>query len=407
MNQKKNRIMLFCRNLSRVGGSEKLLFEEAANFEKNDLDVQISTFYYCEDVLFNKNYNFKIDYHIYQEGTKSLFLKIIEEIQNVFFLRNKIKNSKPDIILATSSWDCLSLYLATFATRFSYNTHIHGTIFWFQNSNLKYALIHKKVFSKIRNSVIGHKEFIPLNPPKMGLMNRIVNEFHALIMYLAVKKAKKIFVLSKQMKWEVNQLYGKDSIIVKGAFTDEILKYKPKKDIRKSLDLKGKRIILNLNRLDPRKRVDLLIKSFSEISNEFADAVLLIGGTGPEEDKLKTLVRDLKIEDKVKFLGYVKEEDKWEYISACDVFAHPNWADFAIAPFEALALRKKVVWSSEMEIDDEIRNTGLIFSAEPTVNKFAQTIKDALITEISPKKYSLDNYTWGVYCQKVYEELIK
>jgi hypothetical protein len=71
-------------------------------------------------------------------------------------------------------------------------------------------------------------------------------------------------------------------------------------------------------------------------------------------------------------LGYVKEEDLWDYLAACDVFAHPNWADFAIAPYEALALQRKVVWSNEMEKSGQVTGNRHVFPAEPTVEGLAQ-----------------------------------
>ena len=46
--------------------------------------------------------------------------------------------------------------------------------------------------------------------------------------------------------------------------------------------------------------------------------------------------------------------------------AHPNWAEFAIAPLEALALNKKVVWSTEMEIDETLKEINMYFLLTPS-----------------------------------------
>ena len=106
----------------------------------------------------------------------------------------------------------------------------------------------------------------------------------------------------------------------------------------------------------------------------------------------------------MKFLGYIKEEDLWDWLASCDVFVHPNWADFAIAAYEPLALQKKVVWSTEMEIDPPLAGDAHIFSANPTPEDFAATIEQALDTEIQ-EPIDVSMYAWDVYCDKVLNEL--
>ena len=398
------RVVLFCEGLVGVGGAERLLFEEVKYLEKNRIETHILVFDFKEVVLFNNAYDVNIEQIGHRTESKNLLLKIIRKLRNIYALRERIRDIKPDIIISTTAWDSISLYLATLFTPFYYVSHIHGTIFWFQDDLLKYALIHRRVFNEIRESVVGHKEFISIRPPKSSLARRMFKEVYAVAMYMGVRKAKKIFVLSNQMKWEVNKLYGKDAIVLKGAFPPEILNYKPKIDIKERLDLVDKKMILNVNRLDPRKRIDLLIKSFKQIYDKFNDVVLVIGGVGPEEDNLKALVKKLNIQDRVKFVGYIKEEELWDYLASCDVFVHPNWADFAIAAYEPLALQKMVVWSTEMEIDEYLSTNKHIFPASPTVDDFAEAIEKALSTDVK-KNDDLSMYTWDNYCEGIMREL--
>lgn len=399
--------ILFASNLLGVGGAERLLLEEAKNFRKNGYETKILTFDYDEATLFNgtydKNMINQIGYKIQQRG---LFALVINRIRNIIFLRKKLREANPDIILSSSIWDCTILYYATLLTSLNYSTHIHGTIFWFHTDLQKYALIHKNVFNEIRESVAGHKEFIPIKPSDAGLIGYVLKELLAVEACLSVRKAKKIFVLSNQMKWEVYKLYGKGAIVLKGAFPKEILSYKPKQDIKKELGLTNKRIILNVNRLDKRKRIDLLIKAFKLIHDENRDVILIIGGTGPEEQNLRDLSKKLDLLDYVIFAGYIKEEELWDYIIACDVFVHPNWADFAIAAYEPLALQKKVVWSTEMEIDKHLSSNRHIFPAEPTVEAFKRAIIKALNTDIQERN-DMSSYTWDRYCDEILKELIR
>jgi len=390
-----------------VGGIERIIAEEVKYFKKKGIETHVLTHTFNEDAkLFSEIYKVNIEGVCGEQRlSKNTLLKVM---RSVLGLRRKIKEIKPDIIISQSVPDCVYLYFATLFTSYTYITHIPATIFWLndETSLAKYALIHKKVFKEIRDSVIGHKEFIPPTPPKMGLTRRIMVELSAIAMYMGVKKAKKIFSHSKQMIWEVGKLYGKDNdaIALKGAFSSQILNYKPEQNIKEKLGLRNKKMILNINRLDARKRIDLLIRAFKKVSDMFKDVALVIGGIGPEEEKLKKLAKELDIVDKVKFVGFIEEEELWDYYASCDVFAHPNWADFAIAPYEALALQKNVVWSTEMELDKSIMKNKHIFTVDPTIEDFTRAIEKALNTKIEEKN-DLFMYTWDKYCERIYNEI--
>ncbi len=397
------KIVIFCAELIGVGGEERLLFEEARYIQGLGIDLQIIVYRLKEEVFFNQTYRMNVK-EIGYRTRRGYAKKLLEKIRCILALRKEIRKIKPDVIISTSSADCADLYFATLLTPLRYVTHIHGTIFWFPNELLKYALVHRKVFHEIRESVIGHKEFIPAKPPESSLARQVVKEFAAFFRILGVRKAGRVFVLSNQMKWEVGKLYNKEATVLKGAFPEKIFRYTPSQDIRARLGLQGKRIILNVNRLDPRKRVDLLIKSFKLLLGRFDDLVLLIGGRGPEASNLEKLVSMLDLQDKVRFLGYIEEGELLDYVSCCDIFVHPNWADFAIAAYEALALQKKVVWSVEMEIDENLAGNRHVFAALPTVDGLAEAMENALTTVV-PENNDLSAYTWERYFSALMSEI--
>ena len=396
------KVIIFFFGIIAAGGEEKLLFEQAKYFEKKDIETYILTYRFSGNA-YGDVYKMNIDIINKKPTLQNLLLKTIYEI---LALRKRIKEINPDIIISHDYRDCIYLYFATLFIPVPYVVHIPETIFRSDKCLEKYALIHRKVFDEIRNSTIGGREFISLKPPKSSLIRRMIAEFIAIAIYIGVKKAKRVFVLSNQMKWEIDKLYGKgkDTIVLKGAFPSEIFEYKPKENIKKKLGLTDKRLILNVNRLVSRKRVDLLIKAFKHIYDKFDDVVLVIGGTGPEEKNLKNLTKEWNIESRVKFMGYIPEEERKDYYACCDVFAHPNWADFAIAPFEALAMQKKVVWSSEMDIDENLVANKHVFVANPTTNDFADAVEKALNTEI-PEDDDLSDYTWEKYFEEVMRNL--
>ena len=387
-----NRAVIFCAGLMGAGGEERLLWEEEKFFRGKGIETIVLTFSFDKGALYD-----------YQPEKLEVIKAEPSFVSHIFALHRKLKQIKPDIVIASSNSNAVYLYLATMFTSIPYMVHIHGTLFWFPKDTIKYAFIHKNVFSEIRESVIGHKEFIPEHP-QCSVKRRIASEFLAILDYHVVRKARKIIVLTDQLKCEVEKLYGKDAVVARGCLSPESLSYQPKDDIRQKLGLQGKRIILSVGRLDPRKRIDVLIKTFAKILPKYENLCLLIGGTGEEEERLKNLTEELGITHRVKFLGFIQDSELFDYYSACDVFAFPSWTTSGITPYEALAVGKKVVWTSEA--DEPVLGDKHVFVAEPNVEDFARGLEEALNSNVEGN-VDLSDYTWEMYFETVYRAVIE
>lgn len=77
-------------------------------------------------------------------------------------------------------------------------------------------------------------------------------------------------------------------------------------------------LILSLGRLHDDKAFDVLLRALASCPQ----AYLWIGGTGPREDFLKTLARQLGLEARVRFLGW--QEDVSALYKACDIYCCPS-----------------------------------------------------------------------------------
>jgi glycosyltransferase involved in cell wall biosynthesis len=364
------------------------------------------TYQYSREALFDEVFKAKVHQLIGKNllYATSLPWRVIYLPRMVLSLRKKIKEIKPDIIISRSPFECIYLYLATLFTPFTYVTHIHSTISRDSGDLRQFACVYRQALRKIGESTPGHKEFNPEAAPKANPLKRIISELTAITEYLAVRKARKIIVLSHQMKDEVSELYHREAVVLKGAFPAAILDYTPRQNIREKLGFGDKRIILNVCRLIPRKRVDLALKAFQTIAGLYRDLILVIGGTGPEADNLKNLATKLGIGERVKFIGFVPDDDLWDYYAASDVFVSLDWADFGISAYEALALQKKIVWSTEIETDDYLGRNRHIFAANPTVEDVAGALETALVTGVT-EKFDMSPYTWQRYCEQVMQQL--
>ena len=67
-------------------------------------------------------------------------------------------------------------------------------------------------------------------------------------------------------------------------------------------------LFVYLGRLKKYKRVDIVIRAFARLN--VPDATLEIAGTGDYRARLERLVKSLHLEDRVKFLGFIPEDQK-------------------------------------------------------------------------------------------------
>jgi phosphatidylinositol alpha-1,6-mannosyltransferase len=95
-------------------------------------------------------------------------------------------------------------------------------------------------------------------------------------------------------------------------------------ELLQELGLEGRKIILTLGRLVERKGQDTVIQAMPKILANVPNAVYLVGGRGPYEERLRNLVAASDLEERVKFLGFVQNEKLPSLYSICDVFVMIN-----------------------------------------------------------------------------------
>ena len=128
--------------------------------------------------------------------------------------------------------------------------------------------------------------------------------------------------------------------------------------IEKPKKLKDKKIIFSIGYLREGKGIDYLIKAFNKLNRK--DAVLLIAGTGDQEEKLKVLAKDNK---NIIFLGYKEGIDKANYYSISDFFVFPTLYDvWGLVVNESLYYGSPIICTDKAEARDLIEEgkTGFI-----------------------------------------------
>jgi teichuronic acid biosynthesis glycosyltransferase TuaC len=161
-----------------------------------------------------------------------------------------------------------------------------------------------------------------------------------------------------------------------------------------------KKIILNISRLYDEKGQRYLIQSINGILSHNRDVMVYIGGSGPLKDKLELQIKNLKLQDNVKLIGFIPDKLMPIWMSACDLFILPSLSEsFGIVQVEAFACGKPVVATRNGASEEIINSEDYGMLVDPGDSEsLARAIMLALDKEWDPSKifsyaerFSLEN----------------
>ncbi|MGO1470914.1 MAG: glycosyltransferase family 4 protein, partial [Tissierella sp.] len=160
-----------------------------------------------------------------------------------------------------------------------------------------------------------------------------------------LNRADKILSTSEVMAKETKKYTNKAIEVT--PFGVDTNKYKPNDQYKNE----NKIIIGTVKTLDPKYGVDYLIKAFANSvkNNPDLDLELHIAGKGPQEQELKQLSKKLEVFDKVRFLGFLSEDQVIKTFNSFDIAAFPSIFDsesFGVAAVEAGACSVPVIVSN-------------------------------------------------------------
>jgi phosphatidylinositol alpha-mannosyltransferase len=116
--------------------------------------------------------------------------------------------------------------------------------------------------------------------------------------------------------------------------------------------------ILFVGRLDKRKGLDVLLRAFPRVRQDFPDARLTVVGKGPTELESRLLAQGLGIADSVDFKGFAPVDELPSYYAGADVFCSPALGGeaFGIVLLEAMACGTPVVASDITGYNEVVQN---------------------------------------------------
>jgi phosphatidylinositol alpha-1,6-mannosyltransferase len=141
--------------------------------------------------------------------------------------------------------------------------------------------------------------------------------------------------------------------------------------LRTRLELGTRTVLLTIARLVPRKGIDSVLAALARVRSAVPDVVYLIAGDGPDRARLEQLARSARVDDAVRFVGPIADDELPLWYSLADVFVMPSRSEppdvegFGIVFVEAAACERPVVAARAGGVPDAVADgvSGLL--AEP------------------------------------------
>ncbi len=81
---------------------------------------------------------------------------------------------------------------------------------------------------------------------------------------------------------------------------------------------------MQAGRLIEKKGLPVTLRAFAKFLRRYPDATLTIAGEGPLRGRLQDLARELKIDNRVSFTGFISQEQLRDLYYLSHIFLHPS-----------------------------------------------------------------------------------
>lgn len=168
------------------------------------------------------------------------------------------------------------------------------------------------------------------------------------------RQAQQVIVCSQFMAQEVQYFFGlpADRITVipngvdirrlqNGWLPDELMEF------RRQYAAPDEALVFSISRLVYEKGVHLLVEAAPAILADQPRTRIVIAGLGPEYDRLTARARELGLNDRLNFIGYISDEERNRLFRVANCAVFPSlYEPFGIVALEAMALGCPLVVSN-------------------------------------------------------------
>jgi len=163
-------------------------------------------------------------------------------------------------------------------------------------------------------------------------------------------------------------------------------------------------LFIYTGRLGPEKNIEFLLEAFAGVARAFAKVKLMLVGTGLKDLKYKSISKDLGLEDKVIFTGFIPYKELPGYLCLADAYVTASVTEVhPLSVIEAMASGLCVLGIQSPGVGDTIEDgkTGYLAASEDIAEFTAKMVRLAVEKEkriemgqaakIAAEKYAIEN----------------
>ncbi len=243
---------------------------------------------------------------------------------------------------------------------------------------------------------------------------KIIGKLYNYLDEISAKNFDEIVVLDFKNKEKIKNIYNKEARVVRTGLDYKKVDPETFNELMEKYQLKNKKLILTVNRLEKQKRVEdfimsieLLIKKNISLKNKVLGIIV---GKGSEEFFLKDLVKKLNLSNEILFIGSTTDKELTAWYKLCDVFVFtPINQTWGLTPLEAMSFGKPSVISDGAGVIEVLKNkenTMIVPTMNPkmTTNALEKLMFDETFYKNISKngeKYVKDNLSWEKYSKGI------
>jgi len=361
-----------------IGGGERVLYEQCRR-------------------LVAKGHNVHVLTRLMQDHTT-----FYETIEGVTEWRYAV-NQKNDVFFLSSTWRNAARLFSSLHEKYHFDCiNFHQP---FSSLGVLKSPHSRRIPKFYTCHSLSFEEYISRNQVPKGIINRAIRRLNIISRRLLERKvlsrSDRIIVLSNYTAQKLNENYSiphsKVSMLPGGVDLDRYFPVDDRRNLRRALDIPlDKWILFSVRNLVPRMGLENLLHAFGKVADTLPDTYLVIGGKGPLKDALTALTNTLGLNERVRFTGFIPDEQLCSYYRMADIFILPTLEleGFGLVTLEAMASGLPVLGTpvgGTKEILDRF-DSNFLFS-----DTSADSIADLIIRKYHLKKENPQ--AWDEICQ--------
>jgi glycosyltransferase involved in cell wall biosynthesis len=249
--------------------------------------------------------------------------------------------------------------------------------------SLLYSPVPEGMLIPVTKQIITVHDLIPLVIPES---TKLLKYYYLVILPRLLKVSDAIIVVSESTKKDLNKYYpevNRPIHVNYQGYNDNVFKTEDSNNLKKitnKYEIKSAQYLLVVGECRSYKNTAAVIQAFSLLNLKDINMVI-VGKLNKSDKDIHSVPRNLGVQDRVKFLGYVPDEDLATLYQGAKAFIFPSlYEGFGIPLLEAMACGCPIAASNTSSIP-EVCGSAAVYFDPHNIDDMAKTISNLLTSE--------------------------